>query len=243
MSNDIRHILERLALVEGKTVPVSPQGSMTAQQERVPQLPALFKPRNISPTLRKKPYQAHPMDGYMVGEDRTELEEAMQSVEEDMLSKVKRDFVDYLERLEDQAAKNVEKQHHGDADLRDKAKHELATDDPTEDEVGEEEDSGSVLSIDPPETLGDLMANASTYAKFINPTGALDEGAPVKTYAMEDGVALECWGNERDGFEIRRGGRSLPSRFKNLDHADMAVKLYQRHRAKNNLDQDYIEER
>lgn len=243
MSHDIRNILDRLALVEGKTVPVSPQGSMTAQQERVPQLPALFKPRNISPTLRKKPYQDHPMDGYMIGEDRNELEEAMQSVEEDMLSKVKRDFVDYLERLENQAAKAVEKQHHGDPNLRDKAKHELATDDPTEDEVGEEEDSGSVLSIDPPETLGDLMANASTYAKFINPTGSLDEGAPVKTYAMEDGVDLECYGNERDGFEIRRGGRSLPSRFKNLDHADMAVKLFQRYRARNNMDQDYIEER
>ncbi len=243
MTSDIRSILERLAAVEGKLTPVSVRHGLNRQQQGVPQLPALFKAKNISPTLAKKPYQAHPMDGYMVGEDRTELEEAMQSVEEDMLSKVKRDFVDYLERLEDQAAKAVEKQHHGDADLRDKAKHELATDDPTEDEVGEEEDSGSVLSVDPPETLGDLMANASTYAKFINPTGALGEGAPVKTYAMEDGINLECYGNERDGFEIRRGGRSLASRFKNLDHADMAVKLFQRHRARNNQNQDYIEER
>ena len=236
MTSDIRSILERLAAVEGKLTPVSVRHGLNRQQQGVPQLPALFKAKNISPTLAKKPYQAHPMDGYMVGEDRTELEEAMQSVEEDMLSKVKRDFVDYLERLEDQAAKAVEKQHHGDADLRDKAKHELSVDDPTESEV---EDS----VIDPPKDLKDLMGNAATYAKLVNPLGAIDESAPVKTYAMEDGISLECYGNERDGFEIRRGGRSLASRFKNLDHADMAVKLFQRHRAQNNQDQDYIEER
>jgi len=239
MSDDIRNILERLALVEGKTTPVSVRHGLNRQQQGVPQLPALFRPKNISPTLAKKPYQAHPMDGYMVGEDRPALEEAMQNVEEDMLSKVKRDFVDYLERLEDQAAKDIHKQSHGDADLRDKAKHEVAVDDPTEDEV-EEEDGDSASIIDPPENLKDLMGNASTYAKIINPLG---EGEPVKTYAMEYGVTLECWGNDRDGFEIRRGGRALPSRFRNVDDADMAVKLYQRHRAKNNLDQDYIEER
>jgi hypothetical protein len=243
MSDDIRNLLERLALVEGKTTPVSVRHGLNRQQQGVPQLPALFRPKNISPTLAKKPYQAHPMDGFMVGEDRPALEEAMQNVEEDMLSKVKRDFVDYLERLEDRAAKQVQKQQSGDNDLKDKAKHELATDDPTEDEVEEEEDGDSAAIIDPPENLKDLMANASTYAKIINPLGSVDEGAPVKTYAMEGGMALECWGNERDGFEIRRDGRALPSRFKNLDHADMAVKLYQRHRAKNNLDQDYIEER
>jgi hypothetical protein len=151
--------------------------------------------------------------------------------------------VDYLERLEDQAAKQVQKQHSSNADLKDKAKHELATDDPTEEDEVEEGDDDSASIMDPPENLGDLMANASTYAKIINPLGSVDEGAPVKTYAMEDDVALECLGNERDGFEIRRGGRALPSKFENLDHADMAVKLYQRHRAKNNLDQDYIEER
>mgnify|MGYP003352633125 CR=1 FL=1 len=63
MSSDIKSILQRIAALEGKTVPVSPKGSMTKQQERVPQLPALFKPKNISPTLPKKPYQKHPMDG------------------------------------------------------------------------------------------------------------------------------------------------------------------------------------
>jgi hypothetical protein len=105
MSNDIRDIIERLAILEGRITPTEPVGSQNPQQKSVHQLPALFKPRDISPTLTKKPYQKHPMDGKLVGDSveptKSPLEEAMQEVEEDMLSKVKRTFVDYLERLED----------------------------------------------------------------------------------------------------------------------------------------------
>jgi hypothetical protein len=64
---------------------------------------------------------------------------------------------------------------------------------------------------------------------------------------MDNGVALECWGDDNSGYELRRGERALPSKFKNLDHAGMAVKLYQaRQRQKQpeqDLSQDYIEER
>jgi hypothetical protein len=74
-----------------------------------------------------------------------------------------------------------------------------------------------------------------------NPT--LPEGACVKSYTMEDGTSLECWGNERDGFELRRDEKRLPTRFQDLDQADMAVKLYQARRKNKNQDQDYIEER
>jgi len=62
---------------------------------------------------------------------------------------------------------------------------------------------------------------------------------------MADGVALECWGDDDTGYELRRGDKTLPSRFKNMDDAGMAVKLYQARRQaqQRNLDADYIEER
>ena len=77
MSNDIRDILSRLTALEGKLTPVSVKHGLNKQQDSVPQLPALFKPKDISPTLSKKPYQKHPMDGWLVGEEEeTEKESA-----------------------------------------------------------------------------------------------------------------------------------------------------------------------
>lgn len=201
MSGDIKSILERLAALEGKITPVKLGHGLNKQQQGVPQLPALFKAKDISPTLAKKPYQQHPAAGYMVGEEQTALAETMRNVEEDMLGKVKRDFIDYLERLEDKALRQVHKQHHGDQELQAKAKQDIQT--------------------SAPET----------------------ESAPVKTYFMEDGTALECWGNERDGFEIRRGKHRMPTKFRNLDHADIAVKLFQKKRAQQQQAQDYVDER
>lgn len=287
MSNDIKSILERLALVEGKTVPVSPRGSMTKQQERVPQLPALFKPRDISPTLSKKPYQAHPMDGYMVGETalsgaddlraklkalqdiqmdpntekdpelkkalvqrRADLEkeakakglkEAMQDIEEDMLSKVKGKFRDYLETLE---KKNKIDQH-----LIRKAKAKLNIDDDPETESEVEEDDATwdsdVAPISGPSDFADTEvahgAEDQLAARVSQPAAPVSE-SPVKTYTMEDGTCLECWGDDDNGYEIRHGDRSLPNKFNNVDHADMAVKIYQ-NRKRQALNQDYIEEK
>jgi hypothetical protein len=50
------------------------------------------------------------------------------------------------------------------------------------------------------------------------------------------------------GYEIRNGERALPSRFRSLDDAGMAVKLYQarkkqQQRPEQDPSQDYIEER
>ena len=71
--------------------------------------------------------------------------------------------------------------------------------------------------------------------------------APQATFEMADGVALECWGDDNSGYELRHGEKRLPSRFKSLDDAGMAVKLYQarkrQQRPKQDLSQDYIEER
>ena len=226
-SADIRSILDRLATVEeGKLTPVNVKHGLNKQQKSVDQLPALFKPRDISPTLTKKPYQKHPMDGKLVGDSieptKSPLEEAMQEVEEDMLSKVKRTFVDYLERLEDD--------NKIDGHLVRKAKDELdiANDPDPENEEIEEDPTQQDLDIVPAQ------------APVQEPVMA---EAPVKTYPMEDGSMLECYGDEERGFEIRQGERKLPTRFRNVNDANMAVKIFQKRNSKPQGNQDYLEER
>jgi len=246
MSSDIRDMLQRLtALEEGQLTPVSVHHGLNKQQKRAGQLPALFKPRDISPTLTKKPYQKHPMDGKLVGDSvepkKNALEETMQDIEEDMLSKVKRTLSDYLEQLEDE--------NKIDSRLVRKAKAELNIDDDpqTEDEV--EENATWDADVAPPSDPSDTEVAhgvedhiAAAVAAPAEPMGHINEG-PVNSYPMEDGSCLECWGNDDRGYEIRRGSRVLPTRFKTPGEADIAVKLFQQQRKKQQLGQDYIEER
>ena len=243
MSDSIYSIIERLALIEGRTTPVTVQHGLNAQQKSAGQLPALFKPKDISPTLSKKPYQKHPMDGKLVGDSvepkKTALEEAMQEVEEDMLSKVKKNFTDYLEKLE--------KEHHLDRHLVRKAKKELNIDDDpeTEDEKMEEQATWDSDVAPPDGQAGTETSNAiaTQVANVVDqPTAPLGE-SPVRTYTLEDGTCLECWGDDDRGYEVRHGDRKLPTRFPRLDHADMAVKLFQKRRQRQHSSQDYIEER
>jgi len=279
MSDPIYKIIERLALIEGKTTPVSVRHGLNAQQKGVPQLPALFRPTDISTTLTKKPYQKHPMDGYMVGDSteprKASLEEAMQEVEEDMVSKVKQNFADYLEKLE--------RQNHLDRHLVNKAKHDLEIGDDKEvdeDVYDYELDMSGDLEQDiknnPGTALGTgiglglfgMIENA-TWDQDVQPIGdpadtevahgvedhiaasvaapaapmsAVSE-SPARTYTLEDGTCLEAYGDDKSGYEVRHGERRLPTRFPRIDHADMAVKLFQKRRQKQDLSQDYIEER
>ena len=242
MSDSIHKIIERLALIEGKTTPVTVKHGLNAQQKSVPQLPALFKPRSISPVLTAKHDPKNPFKGYMVGDSvqpaRSPLEEAMQEVEEDMVSKVKQNFADYLEKLE--------KQNHLDRHLVSKAKRDLKIGD--DQEVDEATWDADVV---PPSDPGDTEAAhsiedhlAAAAAAPAAPMSAVSE-SPVKTYPMEDGSYFECYSDQESGFEIRRAGRSLPTRFPDMSQADMAVKLFQkRHKAAQQTShQDYIQEK
>ena len=231
MTDPIYRIIERLALIEGKTTPVSVRHGLNKQQQGVPQLPALLKPRNISTTLTKKPYQAHPLDGYMVGENA--LAEAMQEVEEDMVSRVKGQFRDYLEKLE--------KENKLDSHLVNKAKHDLDIGDDGEvDEATWDADVAPVGDPADTEVAHGLENDIATAVS--QPTAPLGE-SPARTYTLEDGTCLEAYGDDESGYEVRHGERSLPTRFPRIDHADMAVKLFQKRRQKQDLSQDYIEER
>jgi hypothetical protein len=278
MSNDIRSILDRLATVEGRLSPA---------QQRVPQLPALFKPRHIR-ALGAKTDPAHPMDGYMVGDSveprRTALEEAMAEIEEDMLSKVKKDLTQYLDRLEKKVAVSRDlKDKAVDAVKKGKAEEDLdefaavGGDDrePDEEEIlrqlaaqwwngteqqmakaqntlaamgweiGQDEsgdDDAGVFVI----RAGD--ENGNSYMAFNHSDLDLNEGdAPVATFEMDNGKSLGCYGDDNQGYELRNGEQTLPSRFRSLDDAGMAVKLYQARKRQQqpepDLSQDYIEER
>jgi hypothetical protein len=239
MSNDIRSILDRLATVEGKLTPVSVKHGLNSQQKKAGQLPALFQPKDISPTLTKKPYQKHPMDGKLVGDSveprRTALEEAMAEIEEDMLSKVKRDLTTYLDKLE--------KKVRVDRDLKDKAQDAVERGD-----VEEEIDSDPA-AMQGPSDPGDTEVAHNIELDVADRLNAPQKPqAPQATFEMADGSCLECWGDDDTGYEIRHGEKTLPSRFKNLDDAGMAVKLYQarrqrQQRPEQDLSQDYIEER
>jgi hypothetical protein len=67
------------------------------------------------------------------------------------------------------------------------------------------------------------------------------ESASIKTIANEMGI-WEMHGNERDGFEIQRSGRCLPTKFSSLDEAEMAVEMFAHRRKITDEAQDYLDE-
>jgi hypothetical protein len=235
MSNDIRDIIERLAKLEGRITPVDVTHGLNADQKSVKQLPALFKPKTQK-ILGGNPNAKNPMSGYMVGDSVEHDEEADKEVveeaqveEEKLLDKVKKSLIDYLESVEETLEKKIDrdlgqkpvdrgigKKDKNNRDLVAKAK-EIA-EDPTEEDP--------VIQDPTP-----LMQNP-TYA----------ESACVKSMMLENGAMFEIHGNERTGFEIRHGNRTMKSRFKNIDEAAMAIEMFRARQKKNNQSQDYIEE-
>jgi hypothetical protein len=286
---------------------------LNADQKSVKQLPALFKPKDISPTLSKTPYQKHPMDGWLVGEQDEEadkeivesgmgdvdylmqeigvgdvdiydiyanpetdeekyaskivkrmyddvsinhglhpddnFEEILEIVadqiaqdypmddtineavanEEKLLDKVKKSLIDYLESVEETLEKKI------DRDLGEKPKdRDIGKKDKTDrDLVAAEQE----LEEDPTEE--DPVIQDAT-PPIQNPTYA--ESACVKSMVLENGAMFEIHGNERTGFEIRHGNRTMKSRFKNIDEAAMAIEMFRARQKKDNESQDYIEE-
>jgi len=155
--------------------------------------------------------------GYMFGDDvevgQMPLAETMSEIEEDMISKVKKDLTHYLDQLADKVKV--------DQDLKDKAVRDIQDDDPTDSEVDEMHGTqGQISTIPEPKT------------------------SPVKTIPLEDGTVLEIHGDQRSGFTIHAGGRSMPSKFRELDEAEMAVNLYRARRpvARPDSNPDYVEE-
>ena len=246
MSNDIKRILERMAVLDGKTTPVDVKSGLNPQQKSVHQLPALFKPRSISTVLTSKKDPDHPMKGELVGDSerpkQNALDEAMVDIEEDMINKVKQDLTHYLDQLQQKIADDgrrdrddtpidkLQKKQNIDRALKAKAIDAVAKKQAEDSHALDEDPTQQEIGVEPPPP------------PIQNPQ--LPESA-VKSYAMQDGTTLEAYGDQTRGFELRRGGRKLPTRFRNMDDADIAVKLFQKRKAnqEQDLDQDYIEER
>jgi len=213
--NNIYTIVERLRMLEE---------GLNANQKSVNQLGATFKPKTVA-VLTAKQDPKNPLGGKLVGgcEESKELEEAVAN--EDVLEKVKSSFVDYLKSIEDKYKdSHLKDKKDEDTDLRakDKTDRDLI--------AKEESELGSALS-------GEIPAEQPTG----EPGVSMKESAPVKTVTNECGL-WEVHGNEDTGFEIRHGNRQLPTRFKNLEEAELALEMFNARQRKRNEAQDYIDE-
>lgn len=225
--NDIYSIVERLAILEGRITPTTVKHGLNKQQKSVPQLPALFNPKHIS-VLKSKTDPEHPMHDYAVGaEEGVEHDEPVLEAEmaEDVLEKVKKSFTDFIKHVEDEIK---------DSDLKDKKRED--SDLKAKDK--KDRDLISRVAEDPTENASNDEGSVDT--PTINPV--MPESKCVKSYPMEDGIICEIHGNEHDGFEIRRGTKSLPTKFKDIDQAEIALKMFQHRRRKRDEAQDYIDE-
>ena len=84
---------------------------------------------------------------------------------------------------------------------------------------------GKDLDEDPNQTPSQGEAPAG----MTDPTYA--ESAPVRTTNVEwtsggGSVLVEIHGDERDGFCIKRAGKELPTRFKSLEEAEIALEMF-----------------
>jgi len=227
MNDDIAKILDRLRMIESDLTPVSVKHGLNKQQKSVPQLPALFKPENISPVLGSN-NQKKPLGKNMFGDSKepVALARHMSESDEDMLSRGKQDlgqYLDYLEAKKDDEIQDKKKR------LTQQAAQKVQDKNPAkpgnQDEYSETEE---------PMLSGTAMMSPVS----------VGESALAKAFTMEDGTCLECWGHPESGFEIRHGDRVLPSRFRSLDEAEMAVEMFRAHRRglPQDPNQDYLEE-
>ena len=213
--NDIYSIVERLRVLEE---------GLDKNQRSVNQLGATFKPKTVA-VLTAKQDPKNPMAGKMVG--GSESAEPEEEMLEDVLDKVKRSFTDFIKNVEEEIEdSDIKEKKRGDSDIKEKKR----------------EDRDLIAKEDTSELDSALSGVIPAQQPAGEPGVSIKETAPVKTMTNECGL-WEMHGNEQDGFEIRRAGRCLPTRFKNLDEAEMAVKMFAHRRRKDNDSQDYMEER
>jgi hypothetical protein len=242
--------VEKLAILEGRITPTNVKKGLNAQQKSVPQLPALFKPKTQK-ILGGNANEKNPMAGYAVGGCEESVNEAEMS--EDVLEKVKRSFTDFIKHIEDEI---------NDSDLKDKKKEDSGikkkdnkdrdlivkvapvAEDPTDSEEDWYDADGRPNEHGAYDAAGHYHADREDqdagYDAY-KERQMTDESSPVKTVTNECGL-WEMHGNERDGFEVRRSGRSLPTRFRNLEQAEMALEMFLKNRAHQEDSQDYLDE-
>ena len=214
--NDIYTIVERLRMLEE---------GLNTNQRRVNQLSATFKPKTVA-VLTAKTDPKNPMAGKLVGGCEESEEPVLEAeMAEDILEKVKSSFKDFIKKAEEEIKdSDIKEKKKGDSDLKakDKTDRDLVT--------KEDSELGSALS--------GIVPAAQPAGE---PGVSIKETAAVKTVTNECGL-WEMHGDKHNGFEIRRSGRSLPTRFKTLDEAEMAIEMFAHRQRRHNEAQDYIDE-
>jgi hypothetical protein len=162
--------------------------------------------------LGGNPNEKNPMSGYMVGSG--ESADPANEMVEDVLDTVKRSFTDYLKTLEDELK--------SDPDLKDKIK--------TDSDIKLKDTVDRALKSKEPAVNEDPVPEEPAAS------------SAVKTVTLNNGIVCEIHGNQQDGFEIRRGTRSLPTRFQNMEQAQMALEMFQKRAKNTDQSQDYIDE-
>jgi hypothetical protein len=224
--NNIYTIVERLRTLEE---------GLDKNQRSVNQLSATFRPKTVA-VLTAKQDPKNPMAGKLVGgnesvdDDEEPLEEAI--AKEDVLDRVKASFADYLKTVTDEIRQ--------DSDLKHKKKEDT--------DIKEKNTQDRTLVAKQQkikETDSELSSALSGIVPAAQPAGepgvSIKEAGPVKTIANECGL-WEVHGDESTGFEIRRGPRPLPTRFRNLDEAEMALEIFAARQRKHNDTADYVDE-
>jgi len=216
--NDIYSIVERLRILEE---------GLDKNQRSVNQLSATFKPKTVA-VLTAKTDPKNPLAGKLVGGAEESVENDKEVAEDasmtwDGVSPDTKEFTseDVLEKVAKSFTdylKSVADEIRQDPDLKDKKRED--TDIKKKDK-----------------TDRDLIA------KQVQEHGTnLPECEPVKTITLENGRMCEVHGDDRSGFEIRHGNRRLPTRFKNLEEAELALEMFMNRRKKMDDSQDYIDE-
>jgi hypothetical protein len=133
MSHDIYSILKRFdSVAEGQD----------ANQKSVPQLPALFKPREISPVLGA-PEKQHPTHDYFVGGEGKDV------AKEDVVTKDRKSLGDYFQSVADAIKKDpdlIDKVAQGH-DVVGPAVKTITTDDGHEIKIHGNEDDGFRITV------------------------------------------------------------------------------------------------
>lgn len=215
--NDIYSIVERLRILEE---------GLDKNQRSVNQLSATFRPKTVA-VLTSPKDPKNPLAGKLVGGSES-VEHDETAVVEDVLDKVKKSFADYLSNIADEIKT--------DTDLKDKKK------DDTDIKAKDTKDRTLVAKQTEDSELGSALSGIIPAEQPAGEPGvSMKETTAVKTVANESGL-WEMHGDEPGGFEIRRAGRCLPTRFKTLDEAEMALEMFNARQRQRDEAADYIDE-
>jgi hypothetical protein len=218
--NDIYTIVERLRILEE---------GLDKNQRSVNQLGPTFKPKTVA-VLTAKTDPKNPLAGKLVGGSES-VEHDETAVAEDVLDKVKKSFADYLSNIADEIKQ--------DTDL--KAKTTTDSDIKTKDKQDRDLVSKQTEEVDNTE-LGSALSGVVPAEQPPGEEGvSMKETVAVKTVTNESGL-WEMHGDDHTGFEIRHGNRKLPTKFKTLDEAVMALEMFNARQRKRDEAADYIDE-